>query len=68
MQNQIFLETFNSTVRRLVAGETIPLSADVKSERLTEVLTDIRALEREKKVAVTGILPDNVACHDVVRR
>ena len=40
--------------KRLIAGEEIPFAASVRSEQLDQTLSDLRLLESESLVTVTG--------------
>ena len=53
-QAQIFRERYYSTIRQLISGDEVHFSGNVRSDQLTNTLNDIRALERERKLAVSG--------------
>jgi hypothetical protein len=53
-QSKSVLESYNSLVKRLVCGDVCHFVGDVRSDRLTETLFALRALEKDNKLAVTG--------------
>ena len=50
-------------IQKLVAGEDedVGLTKTVKSVKLTEVLQDLRALEKDRKLMVSGETNDDVS-------
>ncbi|KAK3605692.1 hypothetical protein CHS0354_013489 [Potamilus streckersoni] len=54
IQKKLLLDNFNSTVKKLIAGEEVGFVRGIKSERLTEVLNDLKSLESARKIGVSG--------------
>ncbi|KAJ8302797.1 hypothetical protein KUTeg_019193, partial [Tegillarca granosa] len=53
-QEIILKEAFDNTVRQLIAGEDIEFPKSERSEALSEVLLDLKDLESDLKIAVSG--------------
>ena len=53
-QFQQLKENFDKLVKKLVVGGEVHLTRNVKSARLTQVLADLRELEKDKKLTVSG--------------
>ena len=49
-------ETFSGVVKKLITGDNVKFSGNVVSGRLTEVLCDIKNLEIDRKLGVSGEL------------
>ena len=68
-QSKSVLESFSSMIKRMVGGEVFQFTGDVRSDRLTETLSELRALEKENKLAVTGsVRQDDKDFEDILKR
>lgn len=55
-------------LKRMVDGEVVSFAGDVKSDKLTETLSDVKALEQDSKLAVTGERCDGKEYEDILTR
>jgi hypothetical protein len=60
-QMEIIRREFNEKTWKVIVGESVHFSKDVRSERLAELLLDLKDLETNGKVSVSGEL---ISCHD----
>jgi hypothetical protein len=58
---KITRKEFNEISWKLIVGESVHFSADVRSERLAELLLDLKDLETNGKVSVSG---EVIVCSD----
>lgn len=61
-------DTYSCMLKQMVVGEVVNFAGDVKSDKLTETLTDVKALEQDSKLAVTGERCDGKEYEDILAR
>ncbi|XP_045193475.2 titin homolog isoform X2 [Mercenaria mercenaria] len=62
------LDNYSSIVKRMVCGEVLHFAGDVRSDKLTETLYELRALEKDNRLAVTGDMYRDTEYEDILAR
>ena len=60
-------EAFDVNVKRLIDGDIVNFNADVHSDKLAEILLDLRSLENEMKLSVAGSPLESKSYNDILQ-